>query len=99
MISVTHIRSRTSANFLDNEYEVTGVPMCNANTILIHETLNDKNSVYGDEAFAPKPNGSSYTISVRGLIGNKSFADAESIRAYILEKLISCSSKYEARND
>jgi hypothetical protein len=46
--------------FNDNFFDIEGVPMTNANTITIHDALNDKHSVYGDEAFSAKPSGSSY---------------------------------------
>lgn len=97
MITVTHIRTRSSANFHDNEYEISGVPMNIPNTNLIADSLNNVNSVYGNEAFTPKPNGSSYTISVRGLATNDKFSDVEAIRKYILSKLESCANRFEKR--
>ena len=68
------------------------------NTNVISEALNDTSSKYGDEAFSPKPNGSSYTISVRGLVSQMIFTDATALQAYILEKLNFCSSNFEERN-
>ena len=99
MIVVKHISSRTSSNFYDNYFEVTGVPMSNYNTIVIIEALNDKLSKYGDEGFSPRANGSSYTITVRGLISQTIFADSTALQTYILEKLNSCSSKLKERNN
>jgi len=98
MIVIKHISSRTSSNFHDNFFEVTGVPMTIRNTNVISEALNDTSSKYGDEAFSPKPNGSSYTISVRGLVSQMIFTDATALQAYILEKLNFCSSNFEERN-
>lgn len=98
MISVKHTSSTTSKNFHDNYFEVTGVPMTNHNTIVISEALNDKSSKYGDEAFTPKPDGSSYTIAVRGMASQTIFTDATSLKAYILEKLTSCSANLKERN-
>jgi hypothetical protein len=99
MITVKHISSRTTSNFHDHYFEVTGVPMNNHNTLVISEALNEKTSKYGDEAFTPKPNGSSYTISVRGLASKTIFADSLALQAYILEKLNKCSSKFKERAD
>ena len=98
MITVTHTSSRSSANFNDNYFDIEGVPMTNANTITIHEALNDKHSVYGDEAFSPKPNGSSYSISVRGMIGKKEFTDVPELKSYILSKLNLCLPKLKKRS-
>ena len=98
MIEVIHTSSRTSATFNDNDFEVTGVPMTNNNTIIIIEALNVQSSQYGDEAFTVKPNGRSYTISVRGLKSKNIFADVETLDAYIVEKLNYCFSKLEKRN-
>ena len=98
MIVIKHISSRKSPNFHDNIFEITGVPMTNYNTIVISDALNDKLSKYGDEAFSPKPDGSSYTITVRGLASQTIFTDATALQAYILEKLNSCSSKFQQRN-
>jgi hypothetical protein len=97
MIDIKHTSSRSSINFHDNFFEVTGVPMTNHNTIVISEALNDKTSKYGDEAFSPKPDGSSYTITVRGMSSQTIFTDAIALKIYILEKLNSCSSKFEER--
>jgi hypothetical protein len=99
MIVVKHTLSRTSSNFHDNYFEVTGVPLNNYNTIVISEALNDKLSKYGDEAFSPKPDGSSYIITVRGLTSKTIFTDAMALQAYILEKITSCSAKLKERND
>ena len=99
MITVKHISSRTSSNFHDNHFEVTGVPMNNHNTHVISDTLNDKTSKYGDEAFTPKPDGSSYTISVRGLASQTIFTETEALQSYILSKLNECSSKLKDRHN
>jgi hypothetical protein len=98
VIEVIHTSSRISATFNDNDFEVAGVPMTNNNTIIIIEALNLTSSQYGDEAFTAKPNGSSYTISVRGLKSQSIFADVETLRAFILEKLHNCFPKLEKRN-
>ena len=98
MIEVIHTSSRTSTTFNDNDFEVKGVPMTTNNSIIISNALNDKSSQYGDEAFTPKANGSSYTISVRGLKSQNIFADVENLHAYIVEKLNFCFSKLEKRN-
>jgi hypothetical protein len=98
VIEVIHTSSRTSATFNDNDFEVTGVPMTNNNTIIIIEAPNVQSSQYGDEAFTAKPNGSSYTISVRGLKSQNIFADVETLHAYIIEKLNCCFSMLEKRN-
>ena len=99
MITVKHISSRSSSKFYDNYFEVTGVPMNNYNTVLIDETLNEKSSKYGDEAFSPKPDGSSYTIAVRGLATQTVFTDIPALQSYILEKLNFCSSKLQERKN
>ena len=98
MIKVIHTSSRSSMKFNDNFFDIEGVPMTNANTITIHEALNDKHSVYGDEAFSAKPSGSSYSITVRGVIGKKEFTDVAELKSYILSKLNSCLPKLEKRN-
>ncbi len=99
MIEVKHISSRTSSNFYDNYFKVTGVPMNNHNTNIINGALNDKLSKYGDEAFSPKADGSSYAISVRGLISQTIFTDVTALQDYILEKLNLCSSKLTERSN
>lgn len=98
MITVTHTSSRTSTNFYDNYFEITGVPMTNKNTIVLDEALNDNTSIYKDGGFTPSANGSSYTISVRGYLKQAVFNDVAAIQAYIIAKLNSCSSKLENRN-
>jgi hypothetical protein len=98
VIEVKHTSSRTSANFNDNDFEVTGVPMTTNNSIIISKALNDESSQYGDEAFTPKANGSSYTISVRGLKSKNIFIDVKTLQAYIVEKLNHCFTKLEKRN-
>ena len=98
MITVKHISSRTSSNFHDSHFEVTGVPMNNYNTLVISEALNDKTSKYGDEAFTPKPDGSSYMITVRGLASQTIFTDSVALQSYIISKLNECSSKLKERN-
>lgn len=99
MIVVKHNSSRKSLNFNDNYFEVTGVPMTINNTNVISDALNDKLSIYGDEAFSPKADGSSYNISVRGLASQTIFTDVSALQAYILDKLNSCLSKLEERNN
>jgi hypothetical protein len=97
-LTVTHTSSRTSKTFYDNYFKVTGVPMTNKNTIILHEALNDDASIYKDGGFNPSPNGSSYTISVRGYLAQTVFNDVATIQAYIISKLNSCSSKLEQRD-
>ena len=97
MITVKHVSSRTSINFHDNIFEVTGVPMTNHNPIVISEALNDKSSKYGDEAFTPKPDGSCYNIAVRALTSQTVFKDTSALQVYILEKLKACSLMLEER--
>ena len=98
MITVTHISGRSSNTFHDNYFDVTGVPMTNKNTAILHEVLNDNTSIYKDGGFTPSANGSSYTISVRGYLAQTIFNDVAAIQAYILAKLNSCSSKLEQRD-
>ena len=99
MIEIKHTFSRTSKNFNDNYFEVTGVSMTNYNTNVISEALNDKKSIYGAEAFSPKPDGSSYTIAVRGEVTNPNFTDVDALKNYILSKLNSCLDKLKERNN
>ena len=66
--------------------------MNNSNTIVISEALNN-NSKYFEGSFTASPNGSCYTISVRGPISRLEFNDATEIREYILMKLNSCTTK------
>lgn len=99
MIEIKHISSRSSTNFHDNYFEVTGLPMTNHNSIVISEALNDMSSIYGDEAFSSKPDGSSYTIAVRGDVTNPIFTDVDALKTYILSKLNSCSDKLKERNN
>lgn len=72
--------------------------MTNKNTIVLHDALNDDASVYKDGGFTPSPNGSSYTISVRGPLAQTVFNDVATIQAYIISKLNSCTPKLEQRN-
>jgi len=94
MFTVKHKSSRSSTQFYDSYFDITGVPTNNHNTIVISEALNDKLSKYGDEAFSPKPNDSSYTIFVRSYLSDEIFKDKAALEAYILERLISSSSKF-----
>jgi hypothetical protein len=98
IITVRHISSRTSANFHDNYFEVSDVPMTNHNSIVISEALNEKLSIFGDGGFSPIANGSSYTIATRGYVSQKNFADVEALQAHIVYKLNSCSSKLNGFN-
>ena len=98
MITVTHKSSKSSSSFYDSEFTLTGVPMTNYNTIVIHKALNDKASMFGDEAFTPKPDGSSYTITVRGLTSQSIFNDVKALQIYILEKIKSCEENLKQRN-
>lgn len=98
MITISHAFTRISPAFHDNHFSVTGVPMTNRNTITLSEALNDKSSLYGDEAFTPRPNGSSYTIVVRGLASQKIYSDIDALKTYIASKLNSCLSNLEGRS-
>jgi hypothetical protein len=97
MITVTHVESRIGQTFRDHRFAISGVPMNTANTVLLQECLNDLASPYGDEAFTPKANGSSYTIAVRGLASQAVFADVDALQAYIRLKLQLCAPRFEAR--
>ena len=99
MMNISHTSSRTSNKFIDHVFTVTGVPMNNDNTTVMIEALNDNKSIYVDGAFDPKPDGSSYTISVRGLINDVHFADVEALQKYILVKLNLCSHKLKQRQN
>jgi hypothetical protein len=99
MINISHTSSRTSNKFIDHVFTVTKVPMNNHNTIVMIEALNDNKSIYVDGGFDPKPDGSSYTISVRGLINDVHFADVEALQKYILVKLNLCSHKFEQQRN
>jgi len=96
MLTVEHDSSRKSNRFYDHYFSVTGLPMTNSNTVIISEALND-NAKYFEGMFSAKPNGSCYTISVRGPISRVEFSDVAEIREYILMKLNSCNAKLEER--
>lgn len=98
MFSVKFSGSKLTPNFVDSYYDVTNIPMTNKNTLTISNALNDPASIYGDEGFSPKPNGSSYQISVRGYTHEKVFHDFLAIEKYIAEKLKACITQLENRN-
>lgn len=99
MITVQHTFGKTTKSFQDHYFEVSGVPMTNNNTIIISEALNDRTSPYGDDSFTPSPNGSSYTIAVRGLLDEEAFKDVDALESFILKKLHSCLDKLEDRRN
>lgn len=98
MFTVKFSGSKLTPNFVDSYYDVTNIPMTNNNTLTISDALNDPASIYGDEGFSPKPNGSSYQISVRGHKHENIFHDFLAIEKYIADKLKTCIPKLEKRN-
>lgn len=96
--TVELIISRRSEKFVQHMFAVKNIPMNLHNTVLLMDSLNAAPSVYAEQcSFSPKAQGSSYTISFMGAVGDPRFEDAEAVAQHILRVCDRVYSQLKAR--